>query len=89
MFHLLGYNPAWTQVLYRIGDSCTNVASPLNTYQPIILTYLQEYDEEAGMGTLISLMLPYTFALLITWVGLAIVWYMFNLPLGVGGQILM
>ncbi len=82
MFTLLGYNPAWTQVLYRIGDSCTNVISPLFSYLPIILAFMQEYDEEAGIGTLISLMIPYTVFFLIFWTALAMIWYFVGLPLG-------
>lgn len=82
MFTLLGYHPAWTQVLYRIGDSCTNVISPLFSYLPIILAFMQEYDEEAGIGTLISLMIPYTVFFLIFWTALAMIWYFVGLPLG-------
>ena len=87
MFNFLGYNPAWTQLLYRIGDSCTNVISPLFQYLPIILAFMQEYDEEAGIGTLISLMLPYSMMFLIFWSALAIVWYFIGLPLGPGSPI--
>ncbi len=46
MFALLGYHPAWTQFLYRMGDSSTNIISPLFTYFPIILSYMNEYDEK-------------------------------------------
>ena len=88
MFFLLGYHPAWTQFLYRMGDSSTNIISPLFTYFPIILQYMNEYDEEAGVGTLLSLMIPYSAAILISWVALAIVWYLIGvLPLGPGGFI--
>lgn len=87
MFTLLGYHPAWTQVLYRIGDSCTNVISPLFNYLPIILAYMQEYEEESGIGTLISLMLPYSMLFLVFWSALAMVWYFIGLPLGPGSPI--
>lgn len=82
MFHLLGYHPAWTQLLYRIGDSCTNVISPLFQYLPIILAYMQEYDEDAGIGTLVSLMIPYSIVFLILWTVFAMIWYTIGLPLG-------
>lgn len=88
MFNHLGYSPAWSQLLYRIGDSCTNVISPLFHYLPIILTFMQEYDEDAGIGTLISLMLPYSLLFLIFWSLLAIVWYLIGLPLGPGAGIM-
>lgn len=84
MFHFLGYHPAWTQLLYRIGDSCTNVISPLFNYLPIILNYMQEYDEEAGIGTLISLMLPYSMVFLVVWTIFAMLWFTFGLPIGPG-----
>ena len=57
MFYLLGYNPAFTQLLYRIGDSTTNIISPLFPYFPIILAFANEYDEKAGVGTILSLSL--------------------------------
>ena len=90
MFALLGYHPAWTQFLYRMGDSSTNIISPLFTYFPIILAYMNEYDEEAGVGTLLSLMIPYSVAILIAWVILGFIWYFIgSLPLGPGGFIFM
>ncbi|WP_047382335.1 MULTISPECIES: AbgT family transporter [unclassified Cetobacterium] len=84
MFYMLGYNPALTQMLYRIGDSTTNVISPLFPYMPIILGLTQEYEEDSGVGTVISLMLPYTIAMLIMWIILAIIWVYFSIPLGPG-----
>ncbi|NLY20666.1 MAG: AbgT family transporter [Tissierellia bacterium] len=88
MMFLLGYHPAWTQFLYRVGDSCTNVITPLFPYFPIILSFINDYDEEAGTGTLLSIMIPYAVIFLIVWTLLAIVWYLFiPLPLGTGGFI--
>lgn len=88
MFALLGYHPAWTQLLYRIGDSCTNAISPLFNYMPILITYVKEYDEDAGMGTVISIAMPYSIIFLILWTVFAMVWYGLNLPLGPGSPIL-
>lgn len=87
MFNLLGYHPAWTQLLYRIGDSCTNVISPLFHYLPIILAFMQEYDEDAGIGTLISLMVPYSLIFLVVWSAFAMLWFFVGLPLGPGSPI--
>lgn len=84
MFYIMGYNPALTQLLYRIGDSTTNVISPLFTYIPIIIGLAQQYDEEYGMGTVISTMLPYTIAMIIGWSALAIIWFSLGLPIGPG-----
>lgn len=87
MFNLLGYHPAWTQVLYRIADSCTNVISPLNAYMPIILSYMHEYDEKAGIGTLISIMIPYSVVFLVVWTIFAMIWFTIGLPLGPGAPL--
>ncbi|NLW42282.1 MAG: AbgT family transporter, partial [Tissierellia bacterium] len=73
--------------LYRIGDSCTNVISPLFNYLPIILAFMQEYDEEAGIGTLISLMIPYSLIFLAIWSIFAMIWFAFGLPIGPGTPI--
>lgn len=87
MFYMLGYNPALTQMLYRIGDSTTNVISPLFPYMPIVLGLAQEYEEDSGVGTVISLVLPYTIAMLIMWIIMAIIWVYLGIPLGPGTSI--
>ncbi|UFJ39601.1 AbgT family transporter [Brevibacillus humidisoli] len=84
MFMLLDYHPAFIQLAYRIADSSTNTISPLNPYMPMILMYMQEYKKEAGLGTLISMMMPYAMIFLTMWTVLMIVWYLFGLPLGPG-----
>lgn len=89
MFALLEYHPAWTQFLYRMGDSSTNIISPLFPYFPIILAYMNEYDEDAGVGTLLSTMIPYAAVILIAWIILGLIWYTIGLPLGPGGAIFM
>jgi aminobenzoyl-glutamate transport protein len=86
---LLGYHPAFTQFLYRIGDSSTNIISPLFTYFPIILAYMNEYDKKAGVGTLLSLMIPYSLVFIIVWTIFAILWFLTGFPLGPGGFIFM
>ena len=84
MFMLLGYSPELTQVAYRIGDSCTNLITPLMTYFAMIVIFAKKYDEDSGIGTLISTMLPYSLFFMIGWSVLLVVWMMFGLPLGPG-----
>lgn len=84
MFMMVGYNPALTQMAYRIGDCITNPLSPLFPYFPIILAFTRKYDEEAGMGTIIANMLPYSITFLIVWTLLLILFMVFNIPLGPG-----
>ncbi len=84
MFMLLGYSPEFTQVAYRIGDSVTNIISPMMSYFALIVAFMQRYDKQAGMGTIISTMLPYSLVFLIGWTLLLIVWIVADLPLGFG-----
>lgn len=83
----LGISPELTQVAYRIGDSTTNIISPLMSYFAMIVVFAQRYDEEAGIGTLISTMLPYSVIFLIGWTALMVVWYLLGLPVGPGAPL--
>lgn len=87
MLMLLGYSPALTQVIYRIGDSSTNPITPLFPYFPIALGLAQYYDEDAGMGTIMSLMLPYAVIFLAVWIIQLVLWMALKLPLGPGAGI--
>lgn len=82
MFMLLGYSPELTQVAYRIGDSSTNIITPLMTYFAMIVVFAKKYDEDSGMGTLIATMIPYSVCFLIGWSVLLVIWMIFGLPLG-------
>ncbi|WP_053955515.1 AbgT family transporter [Inediibacterium massiliense] len=82
MFLLLGYDPALTQMAYRIGDSITNTISPLFPYFPILLAFINKYDKNAGMGTVIANMIPYSIAFGVLWTILLIVFMVFHIPLG-------
>jgi aminobenzoyl-glutamate transport protein len=82
MFMLLGYHPALTQAAFRIGDSITNVITPMMSYFALILTFVEKYDEKYGMGSLISLMLPFTIFLGLGWILLLVLWIFLSLPLG-------
>lgn len=84
LFMLLGYNPGFIQAAYRIADSSTNVITPLNPYMIVILAFMKEYEPKAGLGTIISLMLPYTLAFLGIWIIMLIVFAVFGIPLGPG-----
>lgn len=83
-FMVLGYHPAFIQLAYRIGESSTNMITPLNTYFAIILGFMQVYNKRAGIGTLMSLMIPYTIVFLIAWIILMLVFVFFNIPIGPG-----
>ena len=87
MMMLMGYDPAITQVVYRIGDSITNPLSPLFTYMPVILGFANKYDKKVGLGTIIANMIPYSCCFAIAWIIQVIIWVTFNLPLGPGGGI--
>ena len=87
MMMLLGYNPALTQAVYRIGDSITNPLTPLFSYAPVILGYVRKYKKDAGVGTVTANMLPFSVTFTVVWILQVIVWYVFNLPLGPGGSI--
>jgi aminobenzoyl-glutamate transport protein len=89
MFMLLGYSPAFAQVAYRIGDSVTNNISPLFPYFPILLGFLRRYDEDAGMGTVMAMSIPFSIVFLLVWLVQLIVWMVFNLPLGPGAGVFM
>ncbi len=84
MFMTLGFSPELTQMFYRIGDSSTNIIAPLMPFFPLVLSIMKDYDEEAGMGTLIATMLPYTAAIMVFWVAFTLIWYFLGLPLGPG-----
>jgi aminobenzoyl-glutamate transport protein len=84
MLMLLGYSPEFTQLTYRIGDSVTNIISPMMTYFALIVAFLQKYDPKAGIGTVIATMLPYTVTFWIVWSAMLVVWMLLGLPVGPG-----
>ena len=82
MFMMLGYSPELAQCAYRIGDSSTNIITPLLSYFPLIIVYFQKYKQESGIGTIISTMIPYSICFLIMWTIFIIIWLSLGLPLG-------
>jgi aminobenzoyl-glutamate transport protein len=87
MFMLLGYSPEMVQGTFRIGDSVTNIITPLMSYFPLILTFVQRYEPKAGIGTMIATMLPYSIAFLVAWLLLLIVWIALGWPMGPGAPL--
>ncbi len=82
IFMFLGYSPELAQVVFRIGDSVTNVISPMMSFFALIITYIQKYDKNAGIGTIIATMLPYSIGFMIVWTLLIVIWVWLGLPLG-------
>ncbi|GAK06279.1 LOW QUALITY PROTEIN: aminobenzoyl-glutamate transport protein [Geomicrobium sp. JCM 19037] len=82
MLMLLGYDPAYAQLAYRIGDSASSVLTPLNPYLIMVLGFMKRYDSRMGLGSIISLMIPYAFILLGAWILLFIIWTLLGLPIG-------
>jgi len=87
MFMLLGYSPELVQAAYRVGDSVTNIVSPMMNYFALILTFIHKYDKNSGIGTLIATMLPYSIVFFIVWTILFIAWFGLGLPLGPGAEL--
>lgn len=84
MFMLLGYSPELVQGTYRVGDSCTNIITPLMNYFPLILTFAGRYVPRTGIGTMIATMLPYSLTFMVCWTAMLIVWILLGVPLGPG-----
>ena len=82
MFMIMGYSPELSQVVYRIGDSVTNVISPMMSFFALIIAFVQKYDPKAGIGTIIATMVPYSIAFLVLWVLLLVAWLLLGIPLG-------
>jgi aminobenzoyl-glutamate transport protein len=87
MLMALGKSPENTQALYRVGDSVTNVITPLNVYFPILLGFAHRYVPTAGMGTLIAAMIPYSLCFLIAWTALLTAWVTLGWSLGPGAPL--
>ena len=87
MLLLTGISPEATQVAFRIGDSSTNIITPLMPYFGIVVAFAQQHDKDAGIGTIIAMMLPYSLAFLIGWSFMLFIWIFFNWPLGPGAHI--
>ncbi len=87
MFMQVGISPELTQAAYRVGDSVSNVITPLNPYVVIVLVFMRQYVPRAGIGTLVALMLPYTLVFFVAWTLLLAVWMSLGLELGAAGPL--
>ncbi|MCC5938306.1 MAG: AbgT family transporter [Lunatimonas sp.] len=82
MLMQLGISPDLTQAAYRVGDSVSNIITPLLPYFPLVVIFCQRYVKSTGIGTLVSIMLPYTLVLLVTWTVFLLVYWALGIPLG-------
>ncbi|MDC1068795.1 AbgT family transporter [Candidatus Kapabacteria bacterium] len=82
MFMYLGMSPELTQGAYRVGDSVTNIISPMMSYFALIIAFVQRYDKKAGIGTVVATMVPYSIIFFLIWTTLFIIWFSFGWPLG-------
>jgi aminobenzoyl-glutamate transport protein len=78
----VGLSPELTQAAYRVGDSSTNIITPLMPYFPLIVVFCARYVKNTGIGTVVSLMLPYSVSLLILWTAFLVVYWLIGIPLG-------
>ncbi|MCE7031993.1 AbgT family transporter [Lysobacter sp. GX 14042] len=86
MLMQLGISPDLTQAAYRVGDSSTNIITPLLPYFPLIVVFCQKYVKSAGVGTLLALMLPFSITLLVVWTAFLVGFWALGFPLGVGSS---
>jgi len=82
MLMQLGISPDLTQAAYRVGDSVSNIITPLLPYFPLVVVYAQRYVKNTGIGTLVSMMLPYSIFFLISWAIFLLVYWALGIPLG-------
>ena len=83
MLMYAGISPELTQAAYRIGDSTTNIITPMMPYFPLVVVFCQRYVKDSGIGTVGAMMLPYSIGFLITWTIVLIAYWSLGLPLGV------
>jgi aminobenzoyl-glutamate transport protein len=87
MFMAIGYSPELIQAAYRVGDSVTNIISPMMAYFALILAFVERYDEEAGIGTVVAVMLPYSVVFLIGWTLIVSLWLLTGVEMGPGAPL--
>ncbi|QXB58793.1 p-aminobenzoyl-glutamate transporter [Pantoea agglomerans] len=84
MFMLLGFHPAFAQMIFRIADSAVLPLAPMSPFLPLFLAFLQRYQKDAQLGTYYVLIFPYPLVFFISWIALLLVWYLLGLPIGPG-----
>ena len=87
LFIRLGVAPQTVLAAYRVGDSPANVLTPLMAYFPLIVVFTQRYKKSAGIGTVVSMMLPYAVILTVAWTLFFVAWYLLGIPLGPGSHV--
>ncbi|MXP43039.1 AbgT family transporter [Allopontixanthobacter sediminis] len=87
MLMLLGISPEMSTAAYRVGDSATNIITPLMVYFPLILIFCQRWQKDFGIGSLAATMLPYSIGLMVVGIALAIGWVVLDVPLGPGASV--
>ena len=85
MLMILGISPEFTQAAYRVGDSTTNIITPMMPYFPLVVVFCQRYVKNTGIGTVTSLMLPYSITFLVLWSAFLFLYWQLGLPLGIQG----
>lgn len=84
MLMQVGIAPELTQAAYRVGDSSSNIITPLMPYFPLVVVFCQRYVKRTGIGTLVSTMLPYFIVFIVVWTVFLILYWTLGLPLGIG-----
>jgi aminobenzoyl-glutamate transport protein len=87
LFLRLNVAPQTVLAAYRVGDSPMNVITPLMAYFPLIVVFTKRYRKDAGIGTVVSLMLPYVVILSVFWIAFFVLWYVAGIPLGPGSPV--
>ena len=82
MLMLLGISPEGATAAYRVGDSATNIITPLMVYFPLILVFAQRWQKDFGLGSLTAMMLPYSIWLMVSGTMLIVLWFYLGIPLG-------
>ncbi|MEN5072512.1 AbgT family transporter [Isoptericola cucumis] len=87
MFALIGYEPGFVQAAFRVGDSATQIITPLNPYMIVLLTFLRRWEPEAGLGTVMARLLPFTVCFWVVWAAILTAFFFLDLPVGPGNGI--
>jgi aminobenzoyl-glutamate transport protein len=87
LFYNLGIAPQTVIAAYRVGDGPVNVITPLMVYLPFIILVCQRYRKSAGMGTVVSMMMPYTVVVLVAWTIFFVIWYVSGIAWGPGSPV--
>lgn len=86
MLMQINISPDLTQAAYRVGDSTTNIITPLMPYFPLVVVFCQRYVKKTGIGTLVSMMLPFSITFLVTWTIFLVIYWLLGIPLGLGAS---